>query len=83
MNTDSRTLLDVRPVEPKDRFETIMTAYEALTQGETLELIVDHDPLCMYYTIRATRGEDSFAFQYLENGPEVWRVEVTPNPSID
>ena len=69
--------LDVRPVEPKDRFERIMGAYEALGVQQTLELIVDHDPKCMYYTLRATRGDDAFAFVYLENGPETWRVRVT------
>jgi uncharacterized protein (DUF2249 family) len=69
--------LDVRPVEPKDRFEAIMGAYESLGPGATLDLVVDHDPKCMYYTLRATRGEAEFTFRYLEDGPEVWRVEVT------
>lgn len=68
--------LDVRPVEPKDRFDRIMGAYESLTTEQTLELTVDHDPKCMYYALRATRGEDAFAFDYLENGPETWRVRV-------
>ncbi len=69
-------LLDVRPVEPKDRFDRIMGAYESLGSGQTLELTVDHDPKCMYYTLRATRGEDAFSFEYLEDGPETWRVRV-------
>lgn len=68
--------LDVRPVEPKDRYERIMAAYEDLGLHETLELTVDHDPKCMYYTLRATRGDDAFSFDYLENGPETWRVRV-------
>lgn len=68
--------LDVRPVEPKDRFECIMGAYEELTPSDTLELTVDHDPKCMYYTLRATQGEETFSFEYLENGPELWRVNV-------
>lgn len=76
MSTASRTELDVRPVEPKDRFETIMSAYEALAPETTLELVVDHDPKCMYYTLQATRGAESFSFEYLEEGPEVWRVAV-------
>jgi uncharacterized protein (DUF2249 family) len=75
--TTIHTRLDVRPVAPKDRFETIMSAYEALPAGGTMELVVDHDPECMYYTLQATRGEEAFAFEYRENGPEVWRVEVT------
>lgn len=69
--------LDVRPVEPKDRFEQIMGTYEALAAGAAMELTVDHDPLCMYYTLRATHGDESFSFDYLERGPETWRVVVT------
>jgi uncharacterized protein (DUF2249 family) len=70
------TMLDIRPVEPRDRFEAIMGAYEALSPGDPLELTVDHDPTCMYYTLKATRGDDAFVFEYLERGPEVWRVRV-------
>ncbi|MBR9988188.1 MAG: DUF2249 domain-containing protein [Gemmatimonadetes bacterium] len=68
--------LDVRPVEPRHRYEQIMGAYESLGIGESLELVVDHDPQCMYYTLRATRGDDAFSFDYLEQGPETWRVIV-------
>ncbi len=68
--------LDVRPVEPKDRLDCIMGAYHGLAEGEALELTVDHDPKCMYYTLRATEGEETFSFAYLEDGPEVWRVRV-------
>jgi uncharacterized protein (DUF2249 family) len=77
VSTTIHTRLDVRPVEPRNRFETIMGAYEALPPGATMELVVDHDPECMYYTLQATRGDDAFAFEYRESGPEVWRVEVT------
>ncbi len=69
--------LDVRPVPPKDRFDIIMGAYEALAPGEALELTVDHDPECMYYTLLGTRGPDTFTFSYSERGPVVWRVTVT------
>ncbi|MBX6365095.1 MAG: DUF2249 domain-containing protein [Gemmatimonadetes bacterium] len=68
--------LDVRPVPPKDRYDTIMGAFQALPAGAVLDLTVDHDPTCMYYTLKATRGDDAFEFAYLENGPEVWRVQV-------
>ena len=69
-------MLDIRPVEPKYRFDRIMTAYEDLAETETLELTVDHDPKCMYYALRATRGDDAFRFDYVEHGPETWRVWV-------
>ena len=73
-------LLDVRPVAPKHRFERIMGTYDALDVGEPMELVVDHDPRCMYYTLLAERGGDTFHFEYLEEGPLTWRVRVTPAP---
>ena len=76
MNTID-TILDIRPTPPKDRFDTIMSAYEALELGGTMHLIVDHDPRCMYYTLQATRGDDAFRFEYVEDGPDVWQVLVT------
>ena len=69
--------LDVRPVAPKHRFETIMGAYHALPPDAVLELVVDHDPECMYYTLLAEHGAAAFTFDYLERGPETWRVRVT------
>ncbi len=71
------TTLDVRGVPPRDRFALIMGAYEALAPGEGLELTVDHDPECMYFTLVGTRGPAAFSFEYAERGPEVWRVAVT------
>ena len=76
MDTTTQTCLDVRPVEPRDRLTTIMGAYDSLPSGGTLDLTVDHDPKCMYYTLEAMHGVEAFRFDYVENGPEVWRVEV-------
>lgn len=69
--------LDVRDVEPKDRLGTILGAYKSLDRGARMELTVDHDPICMYYTLQATEADGSFAFRTVEHGPEVWRAEVT------
>lgn len=79
METDTlpAETLDVRPVAPKHRFDTIMAAYHRLATGERLALTVDHDPECMYYTLLAEQGAGAFAFDYLERGPEAWRVVVT------
>ncbi len=68
--------IDVRPVAPRDRMETILDAYRELAPGGTLHMTFDHDPSCMYYTLQATEPEGSFAFDRLEDGPEVWRVDV-------
>jgi uncharacterized protein (DUF2249 family) len=68
--------LNVVPVAPKDRYETIMGAYDSLAVGGVLELTVDHEPSCLYYALRGLRGEGTFRFDYVERGPEVWRGEV-------
>jgi uncharacterized protein (DUF2249 family) len=77
METKQAPSVDVRPVAPKHRLEAIMGAFDALGPGGGVELVVDHDPRCMYYTLGALHGKESFTFEYLENGPEVWRVQVT------
>lgn len=69
--------LDMRDVEPRDRLETILGTYRTLIPGATLHLTVDHDPMCMYYTLEATEPPSSFQFEVVENGPEVWRAQVT------
>lgn len=75
---DARTVaLDVRDVEPRDRLETILGTYRSLVPGGTLRLTVDHDPSCMYHTLRATEPEGSFDFELLESGPTTWRAKVT------
>lgn len=68
--------LDVRSIAPKYRFGMIMGAYRALAVGDAMELAVDHDPTCMYYTLKAEHGDTFFSFQYLEEGPETWRVRI-------
>ena len=75
--------LDVRPIAPRERYDRIMSAYGDLVPGEVLELTVDHDPQCMYYTLKATRGDEAFAFDYLENGPETWRVLVSKRSNAE
>ena len=72
----SHVELDVREVEPRDRLDTILGAYRGLSRGSMLRLTVDHDPVCMYYTLQATEPEGSFSFEIVAHGPEVWRAEV-------
>lgn len=69
--------LDVRPVEPKNRLDSIMGAWKQLDIGQALHLTVDHDPQCMYYTLKADYGDEAFQFDRLVSGPTNWEVRVT------
>ena len=67
--------LDVRPQPPARRHELIFDTYDRLGLGEGFVLINDHDPKPLYYQL-AAEHPDQFSWDYLEQGPEVWRVLI-------
>lgn len=69
------TSLDVRRLAAAKRHPLIFQTFEALEPGEAFVLINDHDPKPLYYQFKAER-EGRFSWDYLEQGPEVWRVRI-------
>ncbi|MFN8104245.1 MAG: DUF2249 domain-containing protein [Acidimicrobiia bacterium] len=67
--------LDIRTEIPMRRHELIFSAYHELGDGEGFELVNDHDPKPLYYQF-AAEHTDQFTWDYLEEGPEVWRVRI-------
>jgi uncharacterized protein (DUF2249 family) len=67
--------LDVRSQVPARRHELIFDTYEGLAAGEGFTLVNDHDPKPLYYQF-AAEHEGQFSWDYLEQGPEVWRVRI-------
>ena len=70
-----QTVLDVRNIVPRERHPLIFRTYEALGPGEAFELVNDHDPKPLYYQFQAEIGPQ-FEWEYLEQGPETWRVRI-------
>jgi Uncharacterized conserved protein len=70
-----RPELDVRTEEPARRHQLIFEHFGALQPGEGYVLVNDHDPKPLYYQF-AAEHEGNFTWQYLEEGPEVWRVDI-------
>ena len=68
--------LDVREIMPRQRHPMIFQLLDALKVDQTLFLTNDHDPAPLYYQMEGTRP-NQFKWEYLEEGPEVWRVGVT------
>ncbi len=68
--------VDARIYEPKDKHPMILNTFDALNSGESMELINDHDPRPLHYQFIMEKP-DTFEWQYLEEGPEVWRVAIT------
>jgi uncharacterized protein (DUF2249 family) len=73
--------IDVRIYQPKDKHPMIFKTWESLKPGETMELINDHDPRPLQYQFNAELP-NKFAWQYLEEGPDVWRVAITKKDTI-
>lgn len=70
--------LDVRTISPRERHPMIFGILDGLKQGSHLELTNDHDPKPLYYQIQATRPGE-FDWEYIDEGPDVWRVRITRN----
>ena len=67
--------IDVRTIAPRERHPLIFSTFRDLPQGEAFLLVNDHDPKPLYYQFKAELGEE-FQWDYLEQGPEVWRVRI-------
>ncbi|MBS4538791.1 DUF2249 domain-containing protein [Clostridium sp. D2Q-11] len=61
--------------EPKDKHRVIFETFHSLDKGEKMELINDHDPRPLHYQLMA-EYTDQFEWEYLEEGPEIWRVSI-------
>lgn len=70
------TLLDVRIIAPRNRHPLIFSTFDALQAGEAFELVNDHAPTPLYYQFLHERP-NLFDWEYLEEGPETWRVRIT------
>lgn len=74
-NTAENTL-DVRQIAPRERHPLIFQTFENLGPGASFILLNDHDPKPLYYQFQAEKPGE-FTWDYLEQGPEAWRVRIT------
>lgn len=76
MTTTTATKVDVRALECTDRHALIFSTFGALAAGKAMELINDHDPKPLRNVFQA-QYPGSFGWEYLEQGPDTWRVAIT------
>lgn len=67
----------ITELQPIDRYPTVSGAFEGLKPGEKLELINDHDLQHLLKYKFSIDYPDQYSYEYLEQGPEVWRVLIT------
>lgn len=78
MEALEQNILDVTSLEPRLKHPTIFARFDELAPGESLILHNDHDPRPLYYQLVSQRG-DIFTWEYLEQGPEVYKIKITQN----
>jgi uncharacterized protein (DUF2249 family) len=74
--------LDVRQVVPRERHTLVFRTFKVLKPGEGFILIADHDPRPLRRQFE-TQCADQFSWDYLEQGPAVWRVRISRQPSAE
>lgn len=74
----STQTLDVTQIEPRFKHPRIFEEFDALQPSEAFIIHNDHDPKPLYYQLLGERG-NVFSWEYLENGPEVWKVKIGKN----
>jgi uncharacterized protein (DUF2249 family) len=67
--------LDVRVIPPREKHPAIFRTFDALPRGEGFILVNDHDPFPLRFQFEAERA-GQFTWEYLEQGPVVWRVHI-------
>jgi uncharacterized protein (DUF2249 family) len=68
--------LDVRVIPPREKHPTIFQTFDLLEPGQSFVLVNDHDPFPLRYQFEAERT-GRYGWEYLEQGPTVWRVEIS------
>ncbi|MFD1745905.1 DUF2249 domain-containing protein [Rhizobium helianthi] len=68
--------IDVRIIPPAQRHPTIFGRLASLTPGSAMHVTSDHDPRPLHHQI-SSRYPDEFDWEYLSQGPEVWKVRIT------
>ncbi|ARM92178.1 UNVERIFIED_ORG: uncharacterized protein (DUF2249 family) [Rhizobium aethiopicum] len=84
--TDAQTIhaeaphIDVRTIHPIERHPRIFGTLSALTPGDAMLITSDHEPRPLHYQLE-TAFPGKFLWEYLEQGPDVWRVQITRQDS--
>jgi len=71
-------ILDVTIIEPRFKHPTIFNKFDQLEPGQAFVIHNDHDPKPLYYQLLGERG-NIFQWEYLESGPEWWKVKISKN----
>lgn len=79
---DPKVVFDVRPIPGRVKHAQIFQRWTDLPVGEFFVLLNDHDPVPLRYQFDAEFA-GAFSWEYLEQGPEEFRVKITKLRALD
>src|SRR5688572_24338492 len=82
MNISMNNVLDITTLEPEQKQVTLFAKFDSMRVGEDLTIRYDYDPKSLYYQLLGEKG-NVFTWEYLEQGPEWWRVRLLKKQSSD
>ncbi|PTY08065.1 hypothetical protein DB347_00310 [Opitutaceae bacterium EW11] len=79
---DEQAVFDVRPIPCRVKHRQIFQRWFGLPVGGYFVLLNDHDPLPLRYQFEAEFG-NAFGWDYIERGPEDFRVKITKFAAVE
>lgn len=80
MSTSAPNALDIRPLPPPRKADTVLATFDRLEVGESFVLVDDQDPAALQSRLETERpGQGQWS--YLQRGPYVWHVRVERQPT--
>jgi uncharacterized protein (DUF2249 family) len=70
-----RLVVDVRQLPHGRCAPTILETFKSLPAGQAFVAVIDHNPKPLHYQF-AAEHTGQFTWEYLEQGPEIWRVKI-------
>lgn len=74
-NIEFAARVNAPEIDPRDRHRVIFEIFDSLEPGAKLELTNDHEPKGLLYQFMVEK-EGQYTWDYLENGPVIWRVAI-------
>ncbi len=73
--TAEATTIDIRPIPRSMRHPLIFTSFDRLDGEGSVVVVSDHNPRPLRYLFDV-KYPDAFTWDYVEEGPDVWRVRI-------
>jgi uncharacterized protein (DUF2249 family) len=72
----SAATIDSRTIAPRERHPLIFQTFHGLGDGQTTDIVNDHDPRPLYDQMRFEQP-GLFTWDCLHSGLDVWQVHIT------